>query len=215
VQAGGFIEAKYLFGEEIAFHRAQAEKDAPVSEVPQADPIFKSAHDALQFAFKYAGQQSPKTPMGILVQRANGAAGCGKGLSGLDGAGQAGMIMAALKHLNDEQRAVIIARYCDVRHNCPCCGQPAPDQLWLEAVEQLSQAEEIKDLPKQVRHAAVEKAVCRRKLRFASFATEFGLSERTLRHKLSEVRRRFGKIENQALGFLEDFFGGRGILVRD
>jgi hypothetical protein len=188
-----------------------------IDDTPQAlaaDALFKSAHEAMVFAFQYAGQQSPRTPMSSLLRRGE-VIGTGKGLVGVDGAGQAGMVLAALDHLTKEQRAVIVARYGDVRSACPCCGQPTPSSQWKEAVDTLVEgSEELRGLPRAIQRAAVEKVVCRRKIRLASFAVEYGLSERTLRHKNADLKQRLGKVENQALAWLEDHFGGRGLLIR-
>lgn len=211
VMAGTWQDAKEMLRDEIRLHLKRAECDIPASILKQ-DPVFKSAHEALTFAFRFAGQQSPKTPMSVMMQTSH--LGSGRGLSGLDGAGQAGMVLAALKHLKDDERHVLIARYGDVRRPCPCCGQPAPDQVWAEAVEALSLCDELHDLPKAVRHAAIEKSVCRRKLRFGEYVTEYGLSERTLRDKVRKVKDRYAKVENAALAWLGDFFQARGVLVK-
>lgn len=213
VEAASWTEAREKLQEHIRLHLRRLE--GATEDLPGREPVFRSAHEALTFAFRFAGQQSPKTPMTTLMQAAGGGIGSGRGLVGLDGAGQAGMVLAALKHLGPEQRFVLIARYGDVRRPCPCCGQPAADQVWLEAVEELSRCEELKDLPKQVRHAAIEKAVCRRKLRLQDYAVEYGLSPRTLRHKLAEVKQRFGKVENAAMAWLDDFFRARGVLIEE
>lgn len=85
-----------------------------------SEAVFKSAHEALVFAFNYAGQQSPRTPMTRMMQ--GGALGSGRGLVGIDGAAQAGMVLAAVERLPKEQAQVITVRYGDVRHECPCCG---------------------------------------------------------------------------------------------
>jgi hypothetical protein len=211
-QAPDWQSAKNLLTEDIRQYLKTAER---AEETPRAsEPVFKSAYEALVFAFRYAGQQSPKTPMSAMMQQRE-SLGSGRGLSGLDGAGQAGMVLSALRILTAEQRHVIVARFGDIRRNCPCCGQPAPDQAWNEAVEALSLCGELHDLPKQVRRAAIEKAVCRKAIRFHDFTTEYGLSPRTLRHKTAEVRQRLGKVENQALAHLEDFFEARGVLIRE
>lgn len=174
------------------------------------DPVFKSAHEALIFAFNYAGQQSPRTPMTRLMQ--GPSLGRGRGLVGLDGAAQAGMVLAAVERLPKEQAHVITVRYGDVRHECPCCGQPAPPQGWVDAVDALSHCVELEGVPRRVRHAVIERAVCRRKWDAARLSLEYGLSERTLRHSCLQLKRRLAKAENAAIAYLDDYFAERGLV---
>ena len=176
-------------------------------------PLFRSAHEALTFAYRFAHDQSPRTPMTGLLQ--GGRIGSGKGLIGLDGAGQAGMILAALSHLNDEQRALIVVRYGDFRSPCQCCGQYAPTREWRAAVDQLSHCDELGDLPREIRLAAVEKVICRRKgLRVASLAGGYEVTERTVQRRMRDAKQRWGKFENQAIAWLEEHFIGRELLAQ-
>jgi hypothetical protein len=206
--AASWKEAQELYRSEFQQFLQQEEEQGELSE--HVEPVFGSGHEALTFAFRFAGNQSPRTPMTTLA--GGSALGSGRGLSGLDGAGQAGMVLQALRHLGPSQRHLVVARYGDVRDTCPCCGQLAPTQQWLEAVEHLSLCDELKDLPKKVRHAAIEKVVCRRKLRFADYAVEFGLSQVTLRRRLREVKIRMAKLEKDAVGWLDDYFKARGMV---
>lgn len=173
--------------------------------------LFKSTHEALTFAFNYAGQQSPRTPMARLMQGA--ALGSGRGLAGIEGAAQAGMVLAAVARLPKEQSQVITVRYGDVRYECPCCGQPAPQQDWLDAVDALSRCVELEGVPRKVRHAVIERAVCRRKWDAARLSIEYGLSERTLRHSCLQLKRRLGKLENTALAKLDERFAETGLVI--
>jgi hypothetical protein len=176
------------------------------------EALFRSAHEALTFAFRFAHDQSPRTPMTTLLQ--GGRIGSGKGLVGVDGAGQAGMVLSALKHLNDEQRNVIMVRYGDLRRECSCCGQMAPTPDWRIAVDALSHCDELRGLPRAIRHAAIEKIVCRRRdIRMQRYASEYDLSARTLRHRVSECKGRLAKVENSAVAWLDEHFVGRELLV--
>lgn len=175
------------------------------------EAVFGSAHEALVFAYNYAGQQSPRTPMTKLMH-GGAALGRGRGLVGLDGAAQAGMVLAAVARLPKEQAQVIMVRYGDVRQECPCCGQPAPPQAWVDAVDALSHCAELEGVPRRVRHAVVERAVCRRKWDAARLSIEYGLSERTLRHSCLQLKRRLGKLENTALAKLDERFTETGLV---
>lgn len=172
--------------------------------------LFTSTHAALTFAYHYAGQQSPRTPMSKLMQ--GGALGSGKGLVGVDGAAQAGMILAAVDRLPREQRHVITVRFGDVRDDCPCCGQPAPTDEWSDAVDALSHCSELEGVPRRVRHAAIERAICRRKWDATKLSKDFGLSERTLYRQVATLKKRLGKLENTAVRSLDEFFRATGLL---
>ena len=164
-------------------------------------PPFKSAHAAVIFALNYAHQQSPKTPMTALLR--GPAGGSGAGLSGLDGAAQAGMILRAIDALSHDQRAVLIVRFGDFRSDCPCCGQPAPSEEWNEAMAYLASSADLEGLPRIVRFAAIERAVCRRKWDSKRISQEYGLSLRTLQEQVRRLKARMGKAENAGLGALD------------
>lgn len=72
------------------------------------DFLFESLHGALTFAYRYSGQQySPS----IMAQLMRGPMRSGKGLSGLDGAAQAGLIRGLMQNLDPHERHMIEARY--------------------------------------------------------------------------------------------------------
>ncbi len=73
------------------------------------EPLFPSAHAALMFAHWFAHQAGPAPTAHAKLMR--GPVGSGKGLAGLDGAGQAGMILAEVATLAPILRAVITARF--------------------------------------------------------------------------------------------------------
>lgn len=164
---------------------------------------FKSAHAALIFAFNYGDQQSPKTPLTTLLR--GPAIGKGVGLSGLDGAAQAGMILRALDSLPAEQRHVLTVRFGDFRHECKCCGQPAPSDDWREAVASLASCVELEGLPRIVRFAAIERAVCRRKWDSKRLALDYGLTLRTLQMQVKALKARLGRAETKGLSALDEW----------
>lgn len=89
--------------------------------------LFKNPHDALMFALRFSAQQYAQTPLAKEMRRAamgpgGGAIGQGKGLVGLDGAAQAGIICARLDRLTPLQRACILARFSERVESCHCCG---------------------------------------------------------------------------------------------
>lgn len=74
----------------------------------QDDPLFDSTWAALAFAFRYSTQQYQPTPMARLMR---GSIGSGKGLVGLDGAAQAGLIRAIVETLPEFERCAVVARF--------------------------------------------------------------------------------------------------------
>jgi len=172
-------------------------------------PLFNSAHAALIFAFHYSGQQSPRSPMTQLL--GGHGIGSGKGLHGLDGAAQAGLILAEFDRLSEQQRHVLLIRFGDVRHSCPCCGQMAPSEEWMEALDAVSWSMGLEGYPRKIRHGMIEKAVCRRKWDAKQISDEHGISERTLRHQIRDIKTRIAKIESQALNDLYSRFSESGI----
>lgn len=72
------------------------------------EPLFDSAYAALCFAYRYSTQQYQPTPMARLMR---GSIGSGKGLHGLDGAAQAGLILGMMEKLPAFEKAAITARF--------------------------------------------------------------------------------------------------------
>ncbi|MGP8437169.1 DNA-binding protein [Paraburkholderia fungorum] len=110
-------------------------------ETVKHDGIFKSAHEAVIFACNYAAQQYAMSPMAKLLQR--GGSGSGRGLIGLDGAAQSGMVLAELQRIDYVQMLVLVARCAPRKERCECkhacCGGWKPNPLYRDAVSQLTE----------------------------------------------------------------------------
>jgi len=104
------------------------------------DGIFTSAQEAITFAINYSSQQYAMSPMTKLLQ--GPSRGSGRGLIGMDGAGQAGMVLAELARLDYWQLAAIVtgkiahSERCDCRRSC-CRGWKL-NPVFEEAVNQLA-----------------------------------------------------------------------------
>lgn len=168
------------------------------------EPLFKSTHDALTFAFNYAGQQSPRTPMTSLFKTS--VLGSGKGLSGLDGAAQAGMILAEVCRLPDDQHNVIVARYGHVLHECSHCEQDAPSEEWRAAIDALSHCVELEGVHRKVRLMMVERAICGGRLDIDLLCKRYSLARSTTFKQLSTIKTKLRKIERTALLNLDNVF---------
>lgn len=174
------------------------------------EPLFRSTHDALVFAFNH-GQQSPRTPMTSLMRTAQ--MGTGKGLSGLDGAAQAGMILAEVCRLPDDQHNVIVARYGHVLHVCSHCEQDAPSEEWRSAIDALSHCVELDGVHRKVRRMMVERAICGGKLDIDLICKRYSLARSTTFKQLSTIKTKLRKIERAALSNLDNVFFTKKELV--
>lgn len=98
-------------------------------------PLFRSVEDALAFAYRHAPAEAP-------VSSVNGMAGSvpppGRGLGGLDGAAQAGLILAAVQALGHLPENICRARFMVRSVSCSCgsacCSGRRLNPDWLQAV---------------------------------------------------------------------------------
>lgn len=171
------------------------------------EALFKSTHDALKFAFFYMGQQSPKTPlMSMTVDKDRPPIGSGKGLIGVDAAAQAGMILAEVCRLPDDQHNVIVAKYYTVKDECRCCGNPAAREEWKTAIDALSHCIELEGVHRAVRLMMVERAICGGRLDVETVSRKYSLSKSTTYRQLSIIKNKYRKIEKIALINLDNSF---------
>ncbi|OTP79472.1 hypothetical protein [Caballeronia sordidicola] len=101
--------------------------------------LFRTPQDALTFAFNYSMQQQDRPLMDRLAAP---AARTGKGLSGMDGAGQAGMIRRVIGSLDNRyEEAALIARFAPRTIDCncksPCCAGYRLNPDWDYAISEL------------------------------------------------------------------------------
>ncbi|WP_439893219.1 hypothetical protein ACS7SF_25345 (plasmid) [Ralstonia sp. 25C] len=102
------------------------------------EPIFESTENARRYAFSFSTQQYGKSAMARLYA----PPGSGRGLGGLDGAGQAGMIRASVEKLSPAQQRVLAVRFApaELSFACghACCSGHAPNREWAAALEWLA-----------------------------------------------------------------------------
>jgi hypothetical protein len=126
--------------------------------------LFRTAQDAIIFAFSYSMQTRDRS---AVDRMAAPSPRTGKGLSGNDGAAQAGMIRRELEQLTAIERAVLVARFAPRSSPCACgracCGGHTPNPEYQDAIRTLEQAA-MSILPPgtlvhyQLRRGLVEKA---------------------------------------------------------
>lgn len=102
-------------------------------------PLFVSAHAAMVFAFNFASDCYDRP---IMNRLADGPRAAGKGLAGLDGAAQAGMVRAEVAALGRLAEAIIIARIAPRSTPCSCksacCSGKRANKEWLAAISVIS-----------------------------------------------------------------------------
>ncbi|MFP3186792.1 MAG: hypothetical protein RXS25_39500 [Paraburkholderia sp.] len=146
--------------------------------------LFRTPQDALVFAFNYSTQTRDRSAMDRMAAPSPRT---GKGLSGNDGAAQAGMIRRELEQLTDIERAVLVARFAPRSSPCACgraccCGH-IPNPEYADAIRTLEQAA-MAILPSgtlvhyQLRRGLVEKATGI-KIEIKALAIKCGVAERT------------------------------------
>lgn len=104
------------------------------------EPLFTSAHSALVFAFNASSQAAYDRPM--MNRLAAPSVGSGKGLVGLDAAGQAGFIRAEVATLGKLAEAILMARIAPRWMPCACraecCSGKKWNKEWVDAISYLS-----------------------------------------------------------------------------
>ena len=114
---------------------------AAALETYVGDALFSSAHAALTFAFNFSSQAYDRPMMNRM---ADGPARSGKGLVGLDGAGQAGMIRREIAALGQLREAIITACFAPQSLPCscrrPCCSGQTINTEWSDAIGVITQA---------------------------------------------------------------------------
>ncbi|MFZ2988085.1 hypothetical protein [Ideonella sp.] len=175
-------------------------------------PLFDSAASAVKFALRYSAMAAyPQGALSHAVQRT--AIGRGKGLVGMSGAAQAGMVQAALARLSGDQLAVLQLRFGRVEVDCPECRQPVPVKAWREAAAVVGRWPELADLPGPIRSELIDSQVVGRRLDLSEDDCSDGPSLRTLQRLAREVRRRMTELENAALETLEAGLQQSGLVM--
>lgn len=102
------------------------------------DFLFRSAHSALVFAFNFSGQCYERSMMNKLAAP---NIGTGKGLAGLDGAAQAGMVRTEVQKMGKLAEAILIARLAPRTNPCACrsacCSGWRINLEWSDAISHL------------------------------------------------------------------------------
>ena len=129
-----------------ALHRAHQTKE---KRHVNNEPLFKSAAEAVAFALNFSGQNFQVSA----VNRMSGTPRqMGRGLGGLDGAAQAGMVRAELAAIGLLGESIIVAEMAQKTKPCSCkaacCGGEVTNPEWAAAIGVLSNiAKDLKICP--------------------------------------------------------------------
>ena len=176
------------------------------------DAPFKNAHAALMFAYRFSSGQYA---LPLIHRMAGKSSGTGRGLSGLDGAAQAGMIRAAVAAIGRIHEAIVITRFAP--ETLPgLLGAERVNPEWKNAIATLSSLTRTTalagcDANAPMRRDYVTRYVLRRVPTLEDIARRHGIHVNTARANALRVKNFFcqragGKhsIEQQALIAAED-----------
>ena len=176
------------------------------------DALFESTHAALVFAYNYSDQQYSPPPMVRLMR--GGTVGSGKGLVGLDGAGQAGLILAEVMQMEIPSQAVLAARFsphgipCDCGSKC-CSGHRA-SAAWREAIDFLTEYVLRNVLSGCASHYRMRRAMVARlygeKVTLQEVATRCGVPRDRAQDQNSKVSKHLQAVERRAFEALDARF---------
>lgn len=169
-------------------------------ERAQETPLFRSAHQALLFAYTFSPNQHGEA---AAAERSIALFGrsryeipervVSRGLKGLDGAAQAGMIKAQVAAMPLHLQRVIEARFAvlspDVQHR-------AMLELALRARDALPDRHVVLAAKLVQRHYAG-------KVRLMQLAMEYNMSERSIKRRWALVRRMLQQLDLQAMSRAE------------
>jgi hypothetical protein len=126
--------------------------------------LFRSMNGALAFALNFRHGTLKPSQLSVMM---GGSHPVGRGLSGLDGAAQAGMIRAEIDQLQPRVRGLIlVAHFAPRSFPCPCrqacCSGHRPNGEWQQAISDiavlvLSEALEGCSVNYGLRHAIIRR----------------------------------------------------------
>lgn len=101
--------------------------------------LFKTWKGALAFAYNFThGTMKPSAMAGLM----GGARQPGRGLGGLDGAAQAGMILAEVSQLPHPRRHILTCRFAPAKTDCECraacCQGFRLNRDWADSMQWLA-----------------------------------------------------------------------------
>lgn len=125
--------------------------------------LFDNSTQALIYAFRFSSQQYALSPMAKLMK--SGVTSSGKGLVALDGAAQAGFILAAVERVgrvNALLKCCLVARYSLRYVPCPCCRNDKMIEEYEIAIANLQEAVASHGIVTGMSHRLMRETIVRR-----------------------------------------------------
>jgi hypothetical protein len=183
---------------------------------PQEEALFQSAHSALLFAYTFSGDRYERP---IINKLAAPSRNSGKGLGGVDGAAQAGMIRRETETLPGLQGKILIARIapqsipCDC--NAACCSGKQPNQEWALAVQELTRGC-MTVLSGCMSHHRLRLAIVQKyfglRVSLSEIAEHCGVNRDTASHHNNKIVKHLRAEESKAWGEIEDKLRKLGVV---
>ena len=147
------------------------------------EPLFNSAASALTFALNYSSQSFQSSAVNRMAGTPRPT---GRGLGGLDGAAQAGMVRAELAAIGILGESIIVAEMAHKTRPCeckaPCCSGEVTNAEWAASIGVLSNV--LKELKICPSHFIVRSNLLRRffgvEISISEIAKQSGLSRDTI-----------------------------------
>lgn len=182
------------------------------------DPLFKTHTGALLFALNYShgGMKAPS--LTVLM----GGSRKGRGLGGLDGAAQAGMIQLELKQLSELRRALLVGRYAVPSSPCacraPCCRGYRDNADWSAAIEWLTQYVLVQGLTGTLSHYRLRRTLVTRHFgtgeSYMQIAAQCGVHRTTASEYYRKIHEHLKKEERLARFEIEGILKQVGVVER-
>lgn len=181
------------------------------------DPLFNTQTGALKFAFNFAHGNTKAGTLGSLV----GGNKIGRGLAGLDGAGQAGMIRSALSRLPPVRLNILVARYALPSVECKCgalcCRGYRENPEWAESIKAIAEYVLQQGGTGTISHFRLRKALVSRyfgaRISFLEIASQCGINRNTASEYNNQVFALLKGEERLARYEVEGLLKASGLLV--
>jgi hypothetical protein len=172
-----------------------------------SDPLFSSAHSALVFAFNFSMAYYDRP---LMNKMADDPRPIGKGLSGLDGAAQAGFVRAELRNIGAIGEAILTARIAPRSTPCEChracCAGQIPSIEWTNAIDVLVQPA-MGALSGCISHYRLRQAIVRKhfgdRVSLSDAAEKCGANKNTATEHNQRILKALKTAESAAWGRLE------------
>lgn len=165
--------------------------------------LFTSTHSALAFAFNYSERRGVPN---LLQRLGDQHRDEGRGLSGLDGAGQAGMIRREVQQLTVLERSVVIAKFARPKL-CLHCNSLVDSSERTEALEALAHYS-LTALKGEIPNLALRRGLVRKhfgdRIGMAELAKKCGVHQNTATNHRRKIEKLLGQLEHQAMSKLDE-----------